>query len=227
MEETYIGIEVLKVMENALNYNKSLVKLAIKNLGNVKSIIDFGAGIGTHSDIFKSYGYEVSCLENNVEETNILTQKGYKVLKNIENIPDCSIPCFVSYNVFEHIENDQDVIKQIYKKITNGGFIFIFVPAYQTLYSSFDKRLGHIRRYEKKQFISLLEEANFRIKKWSYFDSFGFITALIYKFINKNGELTKKQVRLFDKFIFPFSRIFDFIFGNFFGKNIYAIAYKQ
>ncbi len=227
MEETYIGIEVLKVMENALNYNKSIVKLAIENLGNVKSVIDFGAGIGTLSDIFKSCGYEVSCLENNVEETNILTQKGYKVLKNIEDIPDCSIQCFVSYNVFEHIENDQDVIKQIYKKMTNGGFIFIFVPAYQTLYSSFDERLGHIRRYEKKQFISLLEKANFRIKKWSYFDSFGFIAALIYKFINKNGKLTKKQIRLFDKFIFPFSRIFDFIFGNFFGKNIYAIAYKQ
>ncbi len=88
MEESYIGINILKIMESANIYNRILVRLATKELKNDLNVLDFGAGLGTLSDIFKLKGYDVSCLETNIEETNILRSKGFKVYSDINSFPD-------------------------------------------------------------------------------------------------------------------------------------------
>ena len=226
MEESYIGIEVLKVMENARLYNKALVNLVSKNFKKGQKILDFGAGIGTLSEIFRLKGFEVDCIENNFEETNILKSKGFKVFSDINEFPDESIDNIVAYNVFEHILEDEEVLKQIYPKVKKDGKLLIFVPAFQSLYSNFDKNLGHVRRYEQNDFLSLIQNVGFKIKEWRYFDSLGYLSALSYRKVSNNGNVTKKQVLIYDKIIFPLSMAFDLFFNKFFGKNIYAIAIK-
>ena len=231
MEESYIGIEILRIMENATHYNKTLADLAATSIKSNQSkdnikILDFGAGIGTISDIFKSKGLDVSCLETNKEEIDILTSKGFKVYSDINQFSDNSLDNIATYNVFEHIQNNKEVLKQVYNKLKKDGKLFIFVPAHQKLYSEFDKRLGHFRRYERDEFLSLVQSAGFKIKEWHFFDSFGYLLALVYRFINKNGSIKKNQIKIFDKVVFPFSKIFDNLFRNYFGKNIYAVAEK-
>lgn len=226
MDEKYIGIEILKTMEKAVVYNDSLAELATKYINNKDFVLDFGAGIGTISNILRNKGYNVSCLETNVEETNILKEKGYTVFSDVCKISDNSVDCIVSYNVFEHINDDKTTMKQLHRILKKNGILFVFVPAIQKLYSSFDKRLGHIRRYEKKDFINLLNYAGFEIKEWSFFDSLGYFTALIYKLFNKSGELTDNQVIYYDKFVFPLSKLLDNFLNRKIGKNIYAVAYK-
>lgn len=226
MEESYIGINVLRVMEHAKRYNESLVDLAANNISPDQKVLDFGAGIGTLSEIFRNKGFDVSCIETNIEETNILQSKGFKVYSDINSFEDNSLDNVVTYNVYEHIENDKDILKQVYNKLKKDGKLFIFVPAFQKLYSKFDESLGHVRRYEQEDFFSLLQSANFKIKEWHYFDSIGYLTALMYKHINNKGNINKKQVIIYDKIILPLSKICDHYFDKKFGKNIYAIATK-
>ena len=227
MEKSYIGIKILKILEYAKAYNEVLVELADNYLIKNNDVLDFGSGIGSLSDIFsKKYNYNIKCLENNQEEITILKNKGYEVVTSIEKFEDNSLVNIVTYNVLEHIEDDKEVLCNIYRKLKIGGCLFIFVPACRVLYSSFDKELGHIRRYEKEQLLDLLVECGFKINDWRFFDSLGYMTAYVYKIIKKDGSLTNKQVLFYDKILFPISKFFDFYFNKFFGKNIYVVATK-
>jgi predicted SAM-dependent methyltransferase len=148
-------------------------------------------------------------------------------VKNIEDIEDNSTDFIYSLNVLEHIENDNEELKTWNKKCKSGGSVLIYVPAFKILYSSFDKAVGHHRRYTKKELVEKCEEAGFYIKKAKYVDSLGFFIAFLYKGINRDGKLNKRQLVFYDKFLFPVSRLFDVLFSNIFGKNVYIVAKKE
>ena len=49
----YTGLEELKSLEYMQNYNSSIVDDSIKYCRDINSIVDFGAGIGTMSILFR------------------------------------------------------------------------------------------------------------------------------------------------------------------------------
>ncbi len=226
-DNDYKGTEILKLMRYAKNYNNSVIDLALLNL-DIKSgnIIDFGAGIGTFSSILKSAGFEVTCVEIDPKQVKMLEDNGFKTFNDISLIEDNSIENIVSFNVFEHIKNDAQTLKIIHKKLANDGKLFIFVPASQELYSNFDKKLGHYRRYEMEGLQNLLKTCGFEILSAQYFDSVGYILAKIYKFLNISGGINLVQIQIFDKFIFNISKLLDRIFRKHFGKNIAVTVRK-
>jgi hypothetical protein len=129
--------------------------------------------------------------------------------------------------VLEHIEDDVSILKMMFKKLKSGGRIYIFVPAFLCLYSSFDKKVGHLRRYTKKELYHKIEQAGFQIEKAWYFDCIGFCAAWDYTFLDKgNADLNKKQILFYDRIVFPISLFFDSFFQYFFGKNVEIVAKK-
>ena len=88
-------------------------------------------------------------------------------------------------DVLEHIKNDKKEIDIALKSLKKNGNLIINVPAFQFLYSDFDKNVGHYRRYNKKKLISLFKNKKYK-KIWcTYYDSFGFILSLLSKFQNQ------------------------------------------
>ena len=55
-------------------------------------------------------------------------------------------------DVLEHIKNDRLEIKHAFKCLKKGGFLIINVPAFNYLYSKFDKDVGHFRKILKKKY---------------------------------------------------------------------------
>ena len=228
MGEKYSGSDVLDLMQSAKQYNNHLANLCeqlIKDK-NVK-IVDFGAGIGTISEILAQKDFNVECIELDDEQRKIIQEKGLKAFEDLSHIDDNSVDVFISFNVFEHVKNDKEQIKKIYNKLKQGGKFLLFVPAFSCLYSSFDKRLGHYRRYDLSVVKFLVENCGFRINSCKYFDSLGFCLALIYKIFNKNGQISKYSIFIYDKIIFPLTLISDKIFNKYFGKNIVMILSKD
>lgn len=224
----YKGKDVLELMRIAKNYNNAIINLCEKFLKkNDSTILDFGAGVGTLSEIFSKKGYNVDCIENDEKLISLLNEKGFKTKSTINSYADNSIQNIISFNVFEHIYNDFEILNVIYKKLSIGGKFFLFVPAHKFLYSAFDKKLGHFRRYNKHEIESMLYDCGYKIEKSCYFDSLGLFFAYIYKLINKSGTISDIQIKLYDKFVFPVSRIFDYIFLGSFGKNIVIILTKD
>ena len=138
----YAGTDVLNLMTKAKNYNKYLVNSCLSKINkNSKTIIDFGAGLGTFSELLAQRGFSIECIEPDAEQAEIIKMKGLTLIESIENYPDNSIDNIVSFNVFEHIKDDEIALEQIQKKLKPDGIFFLFVPANSKLYSSFDKKL--------------------------------------------------------------------------------------
>ena len=228
----YSGKEELKNLSKFLkNYNSEVVKIFFnhfKSKGN--KILDFGAGIGTLSTLYeKMSGVKPICIEIDLENRKYLKSKGFVVFKSIFNSKN-NFDAIFSSNVLEHIEDDQKTLNDIHKKLNKDGLLFLFLPAFEMLYSDMDKKVGHFRRYSAHDIKKKLKKAKFQIVYCCYLDSLGFFASLVMKIIGydeKKGIGSPKSLKFYDKYIIPISFFLDRIgLKFFFGKNLIILAKK-
>lgn len=225
---TYSGTDNLEVMAHAVNYNNFLIQLIRSHVKEKELILDFGAGIGLFAEQLKALNYNISCIEQDKSQLVMIRKKGIEAYSNIDDIEDNSVDYIYSLNVLEHIEDDVLITEKLYKKLKNGGKLLIYVPAFQVLYSSMDKKVGHYRRYSKSTLSALVKQCGFKIITIKHADSAGFFATILYKFFGSNtGTLNINTLVFYDKYIFPISHLFDSILGYFFGKNIYVFVEKN
>lgn len=72
------------------------------------------------------------------------------------------------FDVVEHIEDDGKFLKSINSILTNGGLVYIAVPAFNLLWSNDDIETLHFKRYTIRQMRKLLKEAGFKIEFATY-----------------------------------------------------------
>ena len=128
-------------------------------------------------------------------------------------------------DVLEHIENDAEELKKAATLLNPGGYIIVLSPAFQFLYSPFDKAIGHCRRYTKKNFRQISPEGLQLISN-RYYDTVGYFAALMNKLVLRQKYPGLNQVKFWDKWIVPVSKVSDKIFLNSFGKSIIVVWKK-
>jgi len=225
----YSGKSELNIMADAKNYNAFLENILVRNSPKDGKILDIGSGIGTFAKRMVALGYNVLCIEPDTDQFQILKNQGLNALLSADEVEDGAFDFIYSLNVLEHIENDVETLKQWIGKLKQGGRILIYVPAFNCLYSSFDKKVIHYRRYRRSSLKKILNEIKeIECEKITYTDSLGFFAAWLYKLLDHgDGSLNRWNMILFDRVIFPLNRFFDFIFSPFFGKNVYFICRKK
>jgi SAM-dependent methyltransferase len=73
------------------------------------------------------------------------------------------------FDVIEHLQKDRLFCRRIFGLLKPRGFFFCTVPAGRWLWSEDDVAAGHFRRYSRKGFESLLQEAGFKVCFSTYF----------------------------------------------------------
>ena len=132
----------------------------------------------------------------------------------------------VYLDVIEHIKEDKKEIIKAFKSIKKNGYLIINVPAFSFLYSQFDKDVGHHKRYEKEDMISIFNNLKYKKMDLKYYDSIGFILSLLAKLMSTNYKKKFEQkIKIWD-FLIPFSKIIDFLIFNLFGKSLLVIIKK-
>lgn len=224
-DQPYTGSDVLEFLKEAKNYNQSLVKL-ITNHFKTGLALDFGAGLGTFTQLIQNETRRIECVELDNEQRGILSAAGFTAFKDISETPH-TYNFIYSLNVLEHIEEDSVAAANLVGRLNPGGMILIFVPAFQCLYSGFDKKVGHYRRYRKNQLALLFPDLE--VLELRYFDTLGFLAAWIFKMISgdKDGAVSTKAIWIFDRLIFPLNKIFDPLFSPWIGKNVLFVARKK
>ena len=128
-------------------------------------------------------------------------------------------------DVLEHIEADAEEMKKAAALLNTGGHIVVLSPAFNHLYSPFDKAIGHCRRYNKKM-LRDITPAGLQVCSIRYYDTVGYFAALLNKLFLRQKYPTLKQVRFWDKWMVPVSKIKDQLLFHSFGKSIIAVWKK-
>jgi len=166
-------------------------------------------------------------VESDSAQANAITQQQIQAVTSMQALNNESVDYVYTLNVLEHIENDLGALQEIYSKIKPGGRLLIYVPAFQCLYSSMDRKVGHWRRYTKRTLVPLVRAAGFEVERASYVDSLGFFASYLYKYIgDSSGSLNPQTIYIYDRYLFPLSRLLDRLVGQWFGKNLVLLAHK-
>lgn len=220
------GGENLEVMREAENYNQFLRELVVRHSAGVDKALDFGAGLGTFSDSLPIPPSQVTCVETEAHAQAVLRAKGFNVYSDLSAVPDQSVPYLFSLNVLEHIDDDAAIAREFYRVLVPGGRVFIYVPAFQVLFTSMDLQVGHVRRYRRKQLVALIKSAGLDVHYSAYTDALGFFATLAYRLLDdgKPKPLGGKLVKIYDRFMFPLSRALSVPCAKLFGKNVMLAA---
>jgi len=226
----YTGLSELEELEkNLQNYNNFIVKKFKFHSNDAQIILDFGAGIGTLSSIWRFLDNDASikCLEIDNLQVEILRKRGFSTISNLD-LKNTFEYIFTS-NVLEHIEDDELALAELYSVLKINGKLGIFVPANKILYSHIDKKIQHFRRYSKKDLINKVQNCGFKIDSCIFVDSLGFFAWGFAKlFILNIDSNNMNKLKFYDKYLWPISKTLDKLgFKYFLGKNLLLLASKK
>jgi SAM-dependent methyltransferase len=74
-----------------------------------------------------------------------------------------------AFDVIEHIAEDADVLAQMRGAVRPGGGIVVTVPQHPWLWSDFDERAHHQRRYRRSELVEKVSRAGFRVRRVTSF----------------------------------------------------------
>ncbi|MGB5247490.1 MAG: methyltransferase domain-containing protein [Woeseia sp.] len=232
----FSGLDELLAIDRSLaNYNRHIVGLFAEFLGDSRNVVDFGAGIGTLSKIYRAKtGISPVCVEIDADAGNYLTGAGLETRRSIDDIAVAIDGLFTS-NVLEHIADDAAALRAIHNKMKPGGKLAIYVPAFMLLFSDMDRKVGHYRRYSKSELVEKVRNAGFSINSVRYVDSVGFLASLPLVLMaswktsgSPQMPVSASSMKFYDRYLFPLSRLLDRVgLRHLLGKNLYLQAVRD
>ncbi|MEP7061396.1 MAG: class I SAM-dependent methyltransferase [Betaproteobacteria bacterium] len=217
----YTGTENLEIMAEAVNYNRYLLSLIRASAQPGDRIADIGAGIGTFARALAAEGLDVTCVEPDARQLRVIADAGLPAVDAVESLADASFDFIYSLNVLEHIDDDRAAAATWVSKLKPGGRMLVYVPAFQVLFSSLDRRVEHRRRYRRRMLADVMRSAGLRVDRVRYADSAGFFATLVFKAIgNDHGTINRQALVMFDRFAFPLGRVADLALDRIVGKNV-------
>ncbi len=227
----YSGLNELLAAEKYMkNYNRHIVSFCTDMISTEKSIVDFGAGIGSLSLVIRDmFNISPECVEIDEKNRVFLRDRQFQIYRDIKEL-NKPVDLVFSSNVLEHIEDDVGALEVVRSKLVERGMLYLYLPALTVLWSELDEKVGHYRRYNKRDLVRKVEQAGFEVQTCHYADSVGFFASLAMKLIGyneKNGIGSAKSLQFYDSVLFPLSKLVDALGAKFFlGKNIVLIARK-
>lgn len=89
----------------------------------------------------------------------LIAQGGIALSAEITELPfsDNTFDLVCAFDVIEHVEDDRQVFFQASRVLKEGGFFIFAVPIHARYWTNFDAIVGHVRRYDPADLLSLLE----------------------------------------------------------------------
>jgi SAM-dependent methyltransferase len=224
---TYVGTDNLEAMEGAHNYNEFLIAAISGHAAQGASLLDFGAGTGTHARALRDAGFDVSCVEPDVRLRASLAKEGFRVVGDVTQVETGTFDTAYGLNVLEHIADDDRAVRDLSATLRPHGSLILYVPAFEVLFSEMDRKVGHFRRYRKKELTDLVNRAGLHVHSCDYVDSFGFLAALVYRLVGRSGDLSRRSIEIYDRALFPLSRVMDHVTRRWLGKNLLLVAVRD
>jgi SAM-dependent methyltransferase len=215
--------------ENVPNYNEWLRTLIAPAARG--TVLELGAGLGTFSRSLLRTADRVVAVEPSergctalreatADEPRILAIHGYA----LDAKPESPFDGAVMSNVLEHIEDDEETLRQIASMMAPGGLVAVFSPAFQMLMSDFDRSIGHVRRYRKRELQQTFVRAGYSIVTARYVNMPGFFAWLLVSRLLRKRPTDSGLSRWYDRRIVPIARAVESKVSPPFGQSVLVIG---
>jgi len=226
----YVG-EELELFANAVNWKRYVY-------GQIRSalrghVLEVGAGLGGTTRVFCTREAKTwTALEPDESLANqmrrVAERSPYPVPVRVVTgtvaalAPTDRYDAILYMDVLEHIEDDRGELCRSVAHLREGGAIIALSPAHPWLFSPFDARIGHHRRYTRDS-MAAISPPGCHIERLVYLDTVGIVASATNRFFLKQADPTISQVRFWDRCIVPVSRLVDPVLGYRFGKSVLVV----
>lgn len=140
-------------------------------------VIEGGIGSARNLLEFQKLGYEVTGFDLMEEAVAHGRSRGLEnvfvhELSQPWPVKPASAKAVLLLDVMEHMEDPVLLLKNAAETLTEDGGVIITVPAYPSLYSDWDRKLGHFCRYTKSKFRQNAKDAGLKVKWVTHWNSF-------------------------------------------------------
>jgi len=232
LENDEIMISDLEIMTSASNYRAWMYRRLAPFIG--QRILEVGAGIGNFTELLSGrelvvptdkYQKCVNYLKRRLDDCPIAA-----VLQlDLEKPEDADLDRFsfdtvVCLNVLEHVKDDLRALSFMRTVLEPGGRLVLLVPAFQFLYGSVDRAIGHYRRYTRRDLAPKMRQAGFEVEDSFYMNVIGMAGWFWNNRIMKIGEENPGQIGLFDRYIAPWAERIERALPPPFGLSLITIG---
>lgn len=198
-------------------------------------VLELGAGLGATARTLnhKPYRRWLGLEPDQAMCETVRTRQGLDMPENhqirhgtsVDLAPDELFDTVLYIDVLEHIEDDRAELERACAHLVPGGHLIIVAPAHNRLYSDFDRKVGHHRRYDKAMLRAIVP-APLNVRQLHYLDSVGMLASLANRLVLKSDSPSPAQIRLWDSVMVRASRWLDVLTGHRLGKSIVCILEK-
>jgi SAM-dependent methyltransferase len=200
-----------------------------------QSVLEVGAGIGSNTVLLNvARPQRWVCLEpdrrlsgeleHNLEQFPPGRHETFA--GTVEKLPASELFDTIIYiDVLEHIEDDAAELERAAIHLKTGGRLAVLSPAHQWLFSKFDAAIGHYRRYTRQTLLRIAPPG-VRLERAIYLDAFGLFLSLGNRLLLRQSLPTVQQIKFWDGWVVPVSRLIDPILFHRAGKSILVIWQK-
>ena len=213
--------------KNWKSYYARLLKSDIRG-----RVLEVGAGIGgTMPSLWNSSVQSWLCLEPDPAlvaelDSRIKEFKHGGVSSKVGTIDDLAtderFDCILYVDVLEHIRDDRGELRRASDHLREGGRLIVLSPAFQWLYSPFDRALGHERRYTART-LSKVFPRELKRERLFYADSVGALLSASNRVLLRKSLPTLNQVLFWDRVVIPVSKLIDPLTRPWFGRSVIAV----
>lgn len=104
----------------------------------------------------------------------------------------------IMLNVLEHIQADEQCLRTLHGLLNPGGSLCVIVPQYPALMSNLDRKLGHFRRYTKRDLRGKLEQAGFEVAMMKNLNAPGLVGWYLNNTLLGNENFGSGKLKLFN-----------------------------
>ena len=218
----YGGTEELETLEKKMGLWLKCKSELLSSLIEGKKILEVGCGIGSLTHFISRGKNDVVAIDLSPVCLDRAKRKGIDATFLLADI--CNAHALHGYHdffdsvvmsdVLEHIEIQDRALKVVFSLLRKNGVLILTVPAFQTLYSELDRKIGHYRRYQKREIVEILRNVKFSVELCRYWNVLGLFGWFIVQKIQKKTDLytgSPSLMRLYHKClslearaIFPF-----------------------
>lgn len=232
---THQGFETLSsAIGDATNYTRWILAAFGPHIGH--SLVEIGLGQSNYIDFLPQLsGYTGIDIDAAVlAHAQSLHPERHYVLGDLD---DAALPQKLAQtydnvlclNVLQYVHNESSAIRNMLAMLAPQGSILLLVPAMKCLMGHMDVLAGHRYRYEPSDIRRYVNEAGGRLVHMEYFNPIGAIGWWVNNHRQHDSledDSVSAQIRLFDRYVVPLSRLANPLTKRFFGQSLLCVIQK-